>query len=269
MACPELHESRSFPSAGNEETTTVSLSEAVHAAARLGHVTRLRHLLEVAPLTSSSCEDVIERRRGTPTQRTPLLAAFARGHYACAQVLLQAGARADVRDANGRSALHLVAARGDTRSVRLLLGIPAVRDQLRCPIQCLDAYGRSPITHAITNAQDDVEGDIDQCVRLLLLAAPHLSICGVCNPVRLAAAAGRWRSLLALLLSPEGLQRPGLSSSSVRTVRRARRLAERGDIPLEDLVLLLGPEDGVKVAQEILDDEENSPLVSGHFISHR
>lgn len=135
---------------------------ALHCAAAYGKQEILEYLLETfRNQSSANMKDSIKAYLDQKDRsgRTALLCAVRRGHLEAAQVLLRAGATADLADAKQRTPLHLAAGYGCMQTVDLLLG-------QNLSAHATDSNGNMPLFYAAGGRRQG--GDYEQIVKKFL-----------------------------------------------------------------------------------------------------
>ncbi|KAI8871276.1 hypothetical protein GQ42DRAFT_168498 [Ramicandelaber brevisporus] len=125
--------------------TATTSNHPLHIAAGLGHAELLLVLVQALAATGAN-GDIADADMGW----TPLFHAAAEGHVECVRILLDAGCRADITDANGERPVYYAAEDGHVRCVQLLLSTPVV-----------DAASSVAAATSATTATIGTTGDLD------------------------------------------------------------------------------------------------------------
>lgn len=171
---------------------------AVASAAESGNVEALRGALAVLEGSMDAAAEDGD---------TPLHLASLYGHYRCIEVLLDAGARVDVRDEDGAVPLHDAAAGGYTDIADLLLRTASGHGATERLLRATDADGDTPLHHAARGGHPAV-------IRLLLAARADVSAVNVQGK------------------TPRGLADPGSEAEQILQVAETGRQQEDQQLTL-------------------------------------
>lgn len=170
------------------------------------------------PVPNPTTRSVADAPRQAVSTTEALLAAATRGDRETAKLLLEAGVRPDVRDADDSTALILAAREGHTEMVVLLLDAHA-------DINATDRHGMTPLMAAAGAGHLDV-------VRTLVAVGADLSAHDSTRFTALMWAEKNGHAQIETLLAPQGL-----APENARVAQLQRFLIELGYDP--------GPVDGL------------------------